>query len=620
MGCDYPMLHKKKLLKVIDYLYTAKAYDDAMTHYMMDAIDDATLFELLRNPSLFMNIALYNQFTRKYFPQINTSSDIQRAGTPLHRTIIEQTIKQNMTTQEQRRQRIYKINYEQILRDSNRIRQNKQVPNTTTNNVRIHDIQNKTTRDLTEQHEKLINSQIDKLEKEFRELVEQDEPIIKGPNIKENKEIKKLRKEHNKQIARQNKRLAKNKDNRVKWMTERLKDKPHIYKVWNQTPNPKTRHTITDGQKVPLEEKFEVINDKTGQIDMMDYPGDWKGSPANTANCLCELSFTDDDSNVYDPKKKSVREEYLELQKKVDRLKEGFGERAIKLINDATFLGNDNDIKWVLKHLGVGYKERNRLRISDINKALDVRDLYIQEGYFESDFNLEKAYGKIYMEHVTSNINNLLFDSFSKKSNSHSYNILSKHLNSRRIDDDIKTRSPEAREALDFYSKADFYSLFNAWQRSNFSKKILEDELKRERRSLKKYDVDSLEKLFKKNYNILKDISIPLKQDIILYHGQGTVYPSDGEELKDKGVWNNTLSLGAFKQSGLKYANISGDEKVLFKVYVPKGTRVTPILQLSGKISNTVESELLLGRGHEYIVDHYYYDEGCATRDVRLIN
>ena len=96
MGCDYPMLHKKKLLKVIDYLYTAKAYDDAMTHYMMDAIDDATLFELLRNPSLFMNIALYNQFTRKYFPQINTSSDIQRAGTPLHRTIIEQTIKQNI--------------------------------------------------------------------------------------------------------------------------------------------------------------------------------------------------------------------------------------------------------------------------------------------------------------------------------------------------------------------------------------------------------------------------------------------------------------------------------------------------------------------------------------------
>ncbi|MBE6489094.1 MAG: hypothetical protein E7Z86_10330 [Methanosphaera stadtmanae] len=75
-------------------------------------------------------------------------------------------------------------------------------------------------------------------------------------------------------------------------MTERLRDKPSTYKVWNQTPNPKTRHTHTDGQKVKLEEQFIVINDKTGDIDYVDYPGDWTCSPSNKENCLCNITFT----------------------------------------------------------------------------------------------------------------------------------------------------------------------------------------------------------------------------------------------------------------------------------------------------------------------------------------
>lgn len=604
---------RRKLLKAINYLYTAKAYSDAMTHYMTDTLDDITLFELLRNPSFFMNVAIYNQFKQKYFPQMNTTTyNTYNPNSTLYRTLVEQTIRQNMTTPEQRRQRIYNINYERLQRDARKIRQNKQIPDNTPTTTRINNILNNTTRDLTDQHEKLMNRQIENLEKEIQKLREEDQPIIKTPNIKENPEVKKLREKHRKEIIRQNKRLEKNKNNRVKWMTERLKDKPRKYKVWNQTPNPKTRHTITDGQKVPIEEKFEVINDKTGQVDMMDYPGDWTGSPANTANCLCELTFTDDDKNVYDPKKKSVRDEYKELQEKVDTLTEGFDKRLIKLINDATFLGNDDDITWVLKHLNIGYKEKGCLHISDINKALVLREEYIQMGYHKNDFNLEKLYSKIYMEHVTSNVDELYVNIDKRTSDSHSYNQFAKLLHSTL--DDKKNYSSEELVALKFYYRNKYYYTFNEWQRSNFSKKVIDDAVHNKKSPLYKQNSDSLEKFFKEKYDILKDMRVTLDHDVILYHVQDNLYSNDGEELNEKGMWNNTLSLSAFKQSSLRFKK----RGVLFKIYVPKGTKVTPILQLS-KIKYTYQTEVLLDRGHQYQIDNKYNEDDYMVIDVRLI-
>ena len=165
-----PHIHRsrRKLLKAINYLYTAKAYSDAMTHYMTDTLDDITLFELLRNPSFFMNVAIYNQFKQKYFPQMNTTTyNTYNPNSTLYRTLVEQTIRQNMTTPEQRRQRIYNINYERLQRDARKIRQNKQIPDNTPTTTRINNILNNTTRDLTDQHEKLMNRQIEKYKKEL---------------------------------------------------------------------------------------------------------------------------------------------------------------------------------------------------------------------------------------------------------------------------------------------------------------------------------------------------------------------------------------------------------------------------------------------------------------------
>lgn len=322
-----PHIHRsrRKLLKAINYLYTAKAYSDAMTHYMTDTLDDITLFELLRNPSFFMNVSIYNQFKQKYFPQMNiTTYNTYNPNSTLYRTLVEQTIRQNMTTPEQRRQRIYNINYERLQRDARKIRQNKQIPDNTPTTTRINNILNNTTRDLTDQHEKLMNRQIEQLTKEIQKLREEDQPIIKTPNIKENPEVKKLREKHRKEITRHNKRLEKNKDNRVKWMTERLKDKPRKYKVWNYTPNPKTRHHGNDGQKVPIEEKFIIINDKTGDLDYMDYPGDWSASASNTINCLCDITFTDDPKGAEDYPlfKQRKQEEAKTIQKKYEQVKE----------------------------------------------------------------------------------------------------------------------------------------------------------------------------------------------------------------------------------------------------------------------------------------------------------
>lgn len=76
-------------------------------------------------------------------------------------------------------------------------------------------------------------------------------------------------------------------------MTERLKDKPRKYKVWNYTTNPKTRHQGNNGEKVTIEEKFIIVKDKTDDIDYMDYPRDWTASVSNTIYCLRDITFTD---------------------------------------------------------------------------------------------------------------------------------------------------------------------------------------------------------------------------------------------------------------------------------------------------------------------------------------
>lgn len=52
-----------------------------------------------------------------------------------------------------------------------------------------------------------------------------------------------------------------------------------------------TRHMGMDGTVVPIDEYFVVINDITGEEELLMYPRDENGSPANTYNCGCEISY-----------------------------------------------------------------------------------------------------------------------------------------------------------------------------------------------------------------------------------------------------------------------------------------------------------------------------------------
>ncbi|OED30343.1 hypothetical protein [Methanosphaera sp. WGK6] len=200
-----------------------------------------------------------------------------------------QTIMQNKHTQIQRRQQIYKINYQRLHYDANKLLNNKNIRNNIHNTAEINRIRRTTTQELTDIHGQVLDNQI----RQTRNGIQRIKPeSIIHDNMDHEKKIQDILDKRKKYIHNTNKRLEKNKDNRVKWRGERLKDTPAKYKVWKYTPNPRTRHACNDGQTMELEEKFIIQNCKTGQVDEMDYPGDWKGSLENTINCLCDLEFT----------------------------------------------------------------------------------------------------------------------------------------------------------------------------------------------------------------------------------------------------------------------------------------------------------------------------------------
>ncbi len=62
-------------------------------------------------------------------------------------------------------------------------------------------------------------------------------------------------------------------------------------KTWIWSGAEKTRHSGMDNTTIPINESFVVINEVTGDVDYLMYPCDENGSPSNTYNCLCEISY-----------------------------------------------------------------------------------------------------------------------------------------------------------------------------------------------------------------------------------------------------------------------------------------------------------------------------------------
>lgn len=67
---------------------------------------------------------------------------------------------------------------------------------------------------------------------------------------------------------------------------------PNTIKTWIWSRLEKTRHSHMDGETVRFGEMFEVVNEKTGDTDMMRFPHDIENDSNNCSNiCNCGCSY-----------------------------------------------------------------------------------------------------------------------------------------------------------------------------------------------------------------------------------------------------------------------------------------------------------------------------------------
>lgn len=83
-------------------------------------------------------------------------------------------------------------------------------------------------------------------------------------------------------------------DNQAAFMNPNIQSKMWI---WSEAEN--TRHSNMDGDTVPFDDKFEVVNEVTGEVDYMLYPHDPEGSAGNVVNCLCDIAYLETEANNY---------------------------------------------------------------------------------------------------------------------------------------------------------------------------------------------------------------------------------------------------------------------------------------------------------------------------------
>lgn len=69
-------------------------------------------------------------------------------------------------------------------------------------------------------------------------------------------------------------------------------DRVNVSKTWIWSQLDKTRHSQLDGETVDFAEKFEVVNEITGDTDFMRFPQDIENDTSNCSNvCNCQCSY-----------------------------------------------------------------------------------------------------------------------------------------------------------------------------------------------------------------------------------------------------------------------------------------------------------------------------------------
>ena len=78
------------------------------------------------------------------------------------------------------------------------------------------------------------------------------------------------------------------------WQAIRDGNEPYVTsKTWIWSTLENTRHENMDNQTVPLDSKFEVLNEVTGEVDYLMFPGDIENENhncSNTCNCMCSYT------------------------------------------------------------------------------------------------------------------------------------------------------------------------------------------------------------------------------------------------------------------------------------------------------------------------------------------
>lgn len=280
-----------------------------------------------RSPTFDYNL------NNKIYDNIEHKYDKTRRNKNIKHTI---DITINLNNQEEETRQDARVKYKQIY-DRIRQRIHKQFPSLPSEkNPQLPNPTPSSNNNPTQSHDKPSKEKYPQLSPRLPDdPFKPENPITSNGKIKPRKitnlkQIDDYLKQQEKQIKRHHRQIQKNLDNCVSWRREMMKtkNKPQ-YKRWNWTQNNATRHTCNDGQIVPLEEKFIIINDKTGDLDYMDYPGDWSASASNTANCLCGITFTDNPKGAEDyPKfKQRKQEEAKKIQEEYQKAKENREER-----------------------------------------------------------------------------------------------------------------------------------------------------------------------------------------------------------------------------------------------------------------------------------------------------
>lgn len=121
-----------------------------------------------------------------------------------------------------------------------------------------------------------------------------EKALVKGSNYKG-------REYSYKELNQLSRDLEKYKTNAFEYETARLEniqadsegyDRVNTTKTWIWSQLEKTRHSQMDGETIDFASKFEVVNEVTGDTDMLRFPGDVENDHNNCSNiCNCQCSY-----------------------------------------------------------------------------------------------------------------------------------------------------------------------------------------------------------------------------------------------------------------------------------------------------------------------------------------